>query len=255
MMGGQKLVQDPQNGVVGEGPCTDFSDKHRYLQRFLLTDHPTRTANDFTSLDLGSTGSSFKIGSDASTSPPAWKAINYKVDKAAGLPHVSNGAMWADGEDVYIYEGRLPGLPKEAASSLWKFTSSSSTWAQHITWTHADTLLPNRVSRGGSVSVPGRGYGVYLGGARIFINDTGTPQNGNWQYYSNEQLTTFDLKSSNRTTTGLPDSQKRFGTALAYLPIGSEGAIIAIGGTLENDQVRVRMPCIYAKLDIEPEVY
>ncbi|KAF3931466.1 hypothetical protein ABW19_dt0203940 [Dactylella cylindrospora] len=84
-----------------------------------------------------------------------------------------------------------------------------------------------------------RGVGVYVGGARIFINDSATPQDGNWYYPSSEQVTTFNLRTLNRTTTGLPDSQKRMGAALAYLPIGSEGAIIGIGGTLENEDVRI----------------
>ncbi|KAJ6259675.1 hypothetical protein Dda_5313 [Drechslerella dactyloides] len=215
LAGGFRVVQDPKSGVVRELPT-----------------------NDFQSLDLGPQGTRFSLDKPRASGGPPWQSINYTVDGAAGLPKVVNGAMFRDGDDLYIYEGRLPGLGPEASSSLWKYTNATSTWGQDITWTHADPTLPNRVSRGASVTMGDRGVGVYLGGARIFINDSATPVNGNWLYPSEEQLTTFDLRTKNRTTTGLPDAQKRAGAALAFLPIGTEGAIIGIGGTLENDKVR-----------------
>ncbi|KAK6335048.1 hypothetical protein TWF718_010490 [Orbilia javanica] len=215
LAGGFRLVRDPRTGVVTE-----------------------QSTNDFQSLDLGPNGTSFRLGTGISQGGPQWQNINYTVKGAAGLPKVVNGAMWRDKEDLYIYEGRLPGLGPEASSSLWKYTANASVWGQELTWTHPDSNLPNRVSRGGSVSIGDYGMGVYIGGARIFINDTDTPKSGNWYYPSEEQLTTFNLRNLNRTTTGLPDSQKRMGAALGYLPIGTGGAIIGIGGTLENDEVR-----------------
>ncbi|KAK6344290.1 hypothetical protein TWF696_007931 [Orbilia brochopaga] len=215
LAGGFRVVQDPRSGAVREQPT-----------------------NDFQSLDLGPRGTRFSLDKAKTGSGLPWQSINYTVDGAAGLPMVVNGAMFRDGDDLYIYEGRLPGLGAEASSSLWKYTNSTSTWGQDITWTHADPSLPNRVSRGAGVTMGDRGVGVYLGGARIFINDSATPKTGNWIYPSEEQLTTFDLRTKNRTTTGLPDAQKRAGAALGYLPIGSEGAIIGIGGTLENSRIR-----------------
>ncbi|KAF3313170.1 hypothetical protein TWF173_006344 [Orbilia oligospora] len=215
LAGGFRVVRDPRTGEVTEQPT-----------------------NDFQSLDLGPNGTSFQLGRDNSQRGPQWQNINYTVNGAAGLPKVVNGAMWRDKEDLFIYEGRLPGLGPDASSSLWKYTANTSVWGQELTWTHPDSNLPNRVSRGGSVSVGDFGIGVYVGGARVFVNDSDTPKSGNWYYPSEEQLTTFNLRNLNRTTTGLPDSQKRMGAALAYLPIGTGGAIISIGGTLENDEVR-----------------
>ncbi|KAK6529471.1 hypothetical protein TWF281_008644 [Arthrobotrys megalospora] len=215
LAGGFRVVRDPISGVVTE-----------------------QSTNDFQSLDLGPKGTSFRLDRNNPQPGPQWQSINYTVNGADGLPKVANGAMWRNGEDLYIYEGRLPGLGPEASSSLWKYTANASVWGQELTWRHPDSNLPNRVSRGGSVGVGDFGLGVYIGGARIFINDSATPKSGNWYYPSEEQLTTFDLRNLNRTTTGLPDSQKRMGAALGYLPIGPGGAIIGIGGTLENDEIR-----------------
>ncbi|KAK6354018.1 hypothetical protein TWF730_008438 [Orbilia blumenaviensis] len=215
LAGGFRVVRDPGSGAVTE-----------------------QSTNDFQSLDLGPDGTSFRLGRDSQQNGPQWQSINYTVNGAAGLPKVANGAMWRDKEDLYIYEGRLPGLGPDASSSLWKYTANTSVWGQELTWSHRDSNLPNRVSRGGSVSVGDYGIGVYVGGARIFVNDSATPKSGNWYYPSEEQLTTFNLRNLNRTTTSLPDSQKRMGAALGYLPIGTAGAIIGIGGTLENDEIR-----------------
>ncbi|KAF3920918.1 hypothetical protein AA313_de0201840 [Arthrobotrys entomopaga] len=214
LAGGYKIVKDTSTGVVSE-----------------------QATNDFQSLDLGPQGTSFGLDKNSvHQNGPPWKAINYTVTGAAGLPEVANGGMFRNGEDLYIYEGRLPALGPEASSSLWKYTSATSTWGQEFTWTHSDAKLPNRVSRGGSTTVGDQGIGVYVGGARIFKNDSAN--SGDWYYPSEEQLTIFDLKTLNRTTTNLPSSQKRAGAALAYLPIGTEGAVIMIGGTLENDEIR-----------------
>ncbi|EWC44800.1 hypothetical protein DRE_06438 [Drechslerella stenobrocha 248] len=197
-----------------------------------------QATNDFQSLDLGSGGSRFRLSSDSTSGSAPWQSINYTVSGASGLPKVANGAMFRSGDDLYIYEGRLPEIGPDASSSLWKYTNSTSVWAQELTWTHANPSLPNRVSRGAGLTVGDRGIGVYLGGARIFVNESATPKSGNWVYPSTEQVTTFDLRTLNRTTAGLPDSQKRAGAALGFLPIGTEGAIIGIGGTLENDKIR-----------------
>jgi len=93
------------------------------------------------------------------------------------------------------------------------------------------------------VSVPGRAYGVAVGGARIFINDSATPENGNFFYPPDEQMVTFDLTvkngQRNRTATTLPGSEKRIGSSLAYIPIGPEGAVVVLGGTEELSNVRV----------------
>ncbi|EPS37576.1 hypothetical protein H072_8709 [Dactylellina haptotyla CBS 200.50] len=213
LAGGYRIVKDPATGAVTE-----------------------ESTNDFQSLDLGPQGTSFRLEKGNLQNGVPWQAINYTVNGAPGLPKVANGAMFRNGEDLYIYEGRLPALGPEASSSLWKYTANTSVWGQEFTWSHTDSNLPHRVSRGGSVAVGDQGIGVYVGGARIFKNDTA--KTGNWFYPSEEQLTTFDLRNLNRTTTSLPDSQKRMGASLAYLPIGSKGAVIGIGGTLENDEIR-----------------
>ncbi|KAF3920555.1 hypothetical protein ABW20_dc0109914 [Dactylellina cionopaga] len=215
LAGGFRVLQDPSTGAVHE-----------------------EATNDFQYLDLGPEGTSFQLGSGNKDKGTPWQAINYTVNGAAGLPKVANGAMFRNGDDLYIYEGRLPGLGREASSSLWKYTAETSVWGQEIAWMHSDTKVPNRVSRGGSLAVGDQGIGVYLGGARIFINDTISPKTGSWVYPSEEQLTTFDLRNLNRTTTPLPDFQKRMGAALGYLPIGTKGAMIGIGGTLENEGIR-----------------
>ena len=178
--------------------------------------------------------------------PPPWVAINYTVNGAAALPHVANGGMFVDGQDIFIYEGRVPNSNDQIGSSLWEWDHTTSVWAEAQTWVHIDPRSPNRYSRGGALTIPGRGYGVYVGGARIFINDSAVPLSGEAFYPMDEQVVTFDLMPGSgangnrkRHTTALPDDEKRIGSSLAYLPVGPQGLVVLLGGTEEGTKVRV----------------
>lgn len=172
--------------------------------------------------------------------PPAWQSIQYKIEgNRKELPHISNGGMFVEGSDVFIYEGRIPDEPPDALSSIWKFSDKDGQWREGTTWSHPDKKLPNRKSRGGSLAIPEKGLGVYLGGARIYVNDTSSPKSGEWVYDKNEQLIIFDADGLHKEADTLPESKKRMGAALGYLPIGGKGSVIVIGGTEEDENSRV----------------
>ncbi|KAH8149398.1 uncharacterized protein LAJ45_06477 [Morchella importuna] len=197
--------------------------------------------NNFLTLDLGK---------DWSIAAPYFQGL----PQPDGPPAVANGYLWHNSENIYLYGGLFSDKPDAAptAFSLWQYNIKSAEWSDITSKTSIDSdsggKSIQRAAEGAGVSIPDRGLGYYFGGHLDSYTTEGWSKQTPRIYL--KSLLQFDMNKNqflNVTENGLEDAgvPERADSVLLFVPWGSEGILVGIGGGLNDTFSQLNIIDIY----------
>ncbi|RPB02667.1 hypothetical protein L873DRAFT_1673270 [Choiromyces venosus 120613-1] len=190
------------------------------------------------------------LTSDWDAGSPPLKALS----QPRGPPAVANGYLWHNNNNLYLYGGLFSDHPvtKPTAFSIWKYDIAAGEWSDITSNTavssDSGSRKIERAAEGAGISVPQQNKGYYFGGHLDAYTTEGWSLQTARVYL--KSLLEFDMEKNvfrNITKHGLEKAgvPERADGVLLFVPWGSEGILVALGGGTNDTFSQLNIVDVY----------
>ncbi|ROW17560.1 hypothetical protein VPNG_00897 [Cytospora leucostoma] len=156
--------------------------------------------------------------------------LRANLSKNASVPSVSGGALWGDdvNKRFYLFGGEYHGDTPPAPFSLYAYDALNDWWDDlgPVSGSSSGGSVINPVSYGAGVGISELGLGFYYGG--WLSNDSVAGWEG--APVATTGLVKFDMDQGTWTNNSGPDSVRRAGGSMDYIPASDGGMLVYFGG-------------------------
>ncbi|KAK0711230.1 hypothetical protein B0H67DRAFT_602045 [Lasiosphaeris hirsuta] len=147
------------------------------------------------------------------------------LSKNNTIPTVNGGTLWVDdvNKRFYLFGGEFAQNPPAPFFTLWSFDTINKEWVSFGTPGHPTV---NGISYGAGASVSERGEGYYYGGWMSNNSILGWPG----PPIASSNMIKYDMATNSFFNITGPDSVRRAGGSMVFIPIGDGGMLVYFGG-------------------------